>query len=45
MGAIVAIPVMAAFRVFVEEVAAPAIRRQTGASQFSGERAGQDDED
>jgi putative heme transporter len=31
MGAIVAIPVMAAIRVFVEEVVAPAIRRQTGA--------------
>jgi putative heme transporter len=31
MGAIVAIPVMAALRVFVEEVVAPAIRRQTGA--------------
>jgi putative heme transporter len=31
MGAIVAIPVMAALRVLVEEVIAPAIRRQTGA--------------
>jgi predicted PurR-regulated permease PerM len=31
MGAIVAIPVMAALRVFIEEVVAPAIRRQTGA--------------
>jgi predicted PurR-regulated permease PerM len=31
MGAIVAIPVMAALRVFIEEIVAPAIRRQTGA--------------
>jgi putative heme transporter len=31
MGAIVAIPVVAALRVFVEEILAPAIRRQTGA--------------
>jgi putative heme transporter len=31
MGAIVAIPVMAALRVIIEEIVAPAIRRQTGA--------------
>jgi predicted PurR-regulated permease PerM len=40
MGAIVAIPVAAALRVFIEEILAPAIRRQTGARPVNEEDPG-----
>jgi predicted PurR-regulated permease PerM len=34
LGALVAIPIAASLRVFVREVVAPAVRKQTGASQY-----------